>query len=195
MGLFHYFTNRKCKNGHIEKRLTSSGQCLACLRGYQKKYRAIDPEPSRAYARAYRWRNLDQQRLSVATWRQNNPQRIVDYSREYAARKYATDIEYRLKNNLRNRVRAILMGRNKSGSAVRDLGCTVAELRTHIEAQFDDAMSWDNWGSIWQLDHERPLVSFDLTQREQFLQACHYTNLRPLSVDDHKAKSIHERNK
>ena len=40
-------------------------------------------------------------------------------------------------------------------------------------------MSWDNYGQ-WHIDHIKPLAEFDLTNRPQFLAACHYTNLQPL---------------
>ncbi len=33
-----YFTNRKCANGHIEKRLTSNGMCVGCRRASVRKY-------------------------------------------------------------------------------------------------------------------------------------------------------------
>jgi hypothetical protein len=67
----------------------------------------------------------------------------------------------------------------KAGSAVRDLGCTIPELMVYLEARFQEGMSWENYGA-WHLDHIKPLVLFDLTDREQFLQAAHYTNLQPL---------------
>ena len=79
------------------------------------------------------------------------------------------------------------------GSFVRDLGCSVSELREHVEAQFVPGMTWDNWGTEWQLDHIRPLVSYNLADRTQFLAACHYTNLRPLGIYEHKEKSRTER--
>jgi hypothetical protein len=69
----------------------------------------------------------------------------------------------------------------RSGSAVRDLGCTIPELRAHLEKQFQLNMTWKNHGLYgWHIDHIKPLVKFDLTNRDQFLQACNYTNLQPL---------------
>ena len=77
----------------------------------------------------------------------------------------------------------------KAGSAVRDLGCTIPELKAHLEAQFQPGMTWDNWSlKGWHIDHIKPLTSFDLTNREQFLQACHYTNLQPLWASENLSK-------
>jgi hypothetical protein len=41
-------------------------------------------------------------------------------------------------------------------------------------------MSWENWGEYWHIDHIKPLAAFDLTVREEFLRAVHWTNLQPL---------------
>jgi hypothetical protein len=35
---------------------------------------------------------------------------------------------------------------------------------------------------------EVPLALFDLTNREQFLKACHYTNLQPMWAKDNISK-------
>ncbi len=56
-------------------------------------------------------------------------------------------------------------------------------------------MTWENWGSgsgTWQIDHIRPLARFNLTDREQVLQACHHTNLQPLWFDEHVAKTTED---
>lgn len=50
-------------------------------------------------------------------------------------------------------------------------------------------MTWENWGA-WQLDHIRELALFDLTDRAQFLEACHYTNYQPLWMADNLAKRV-----
>jgi hypothetical protein len=48
-------------------------------------------------------------------------------------------------------------------------------------------MTWDNYGD-WHLDHKKPLISFDLTDLEQFRVAAHYTNLQPLWALDNLKK-------
>ena len=50
-------------------------------------------------------------------------------------------------------------------------------------------MTWNNWGKVWELDHIKELHTFDLTDKEQFLEAVHFTNLQPLTVEDHRYKS------
>ncbi len=72
-----------------------------------------------------------------------------------------------------------LDGRRKPCHTFEAVGCTVAELKTHLESQFKPGMSWDN-RSEWHVDHIRPLASFDLTDPAQFKQAWHYSNLQPL---------------
>lgn len=93
---------------------------------------------------------------------------------------YRTNIKSRLSTILRNRLRIALNRKSKSGSAVKDLGCSIDEFKLYIQNQFQDGMSWDNHGIIWELDHVVPLNQFDLTDRIQFLEACNWLNIRPL---------------
>jgi len=72
---------------------------------------------------------------------------------------------------------------------VQDLGCTIDELKLYLEAQFEPWMTWDNYGYYgWHIDHIKPLANFDLTNRDQFLEACHYTNLQPMFWHDNLTK-------
>jgi hypothetical protein len=67
------------------------------------------------------------------------------------------------------------------------IGCSITQLREHIEKQFTDGMSWDNYGK-WHVDHIVPCSAFDLFDASQ-QQACfHFTNLQPLWAKDNRAK-------
>jgi hypothetical protein len=100
--------------------------------------------------------------------------------KKYANDKYKNDINFRLAKNLRSRLRHALRS-NRAGSPVRDLGCSIEQLKVYIEQQFVPGMSWDNYTyKVWHIDHIKPLSKFDLSDPEQFKEACHYTNLRPL---------------
>ena len=113
----------------------------------------------------------------------------VAAARKVYVNKYNKTTQARLRLALRGRLRAALNGTLKTGSAVSDLGCTINELKAHLEAQFVQGMTWDNWAyDGWHIDHIKPLASFDLTDREQFLQACHYTNLQPLWAEENLSK-------
>ena len=91
------------------------------------------------------------------------------------------DEQFKLQCYLRSRLNRAIKNIQKTGSAVKDLGCTIPELKIHLENQFLPGMSWDNWSPTgWHIDHEVPLDAFDLTDREQFLKACNYTNLQPM---------------
>ena len=108
---------------------------------------------------------------------------------EYLRNRKANDIQYRLAHNLRSRLRLAIKNNQKTGSAVSDLGCTIAELKKHLEKQFQPGMSWDNYGlDGWHIDHRKPLDAFNLENREELLEACHYTNLQPMLDSENCSK-------
>jgi hypothetical protein len=86
-----------------------------------------------------------------------------------------------------SRIARIYKGR-KSLRSIRYLGCTAAQARAHIEAQFKPGMTWGNHGE-WHIDHIIPLAAFDMTQPAQMMQATNYKNLQPLWAIENLTKS------
>jgi hypothetical protein len=101
----------------------------------------------------------------------------------------------RRNNNLNERISCCLRSRfyqaiknnHKSGSAVRDLGCSIEEFKVFLESKFTEGMTWDNYGS-WHIDHIIPLSKLDLTKHDNIVIGCHYTNLQPLWARDNLSK-------
>ena len=150
-------------------------------KSYNKVYRESNRDEVLLYKKTYRETNKDKVRLQKKAWHEANKERL------------RVDMQYKLKRRLRSRLHHALNGNYKNGSAVKDLGCTVDELKLYLESKFQPGMTWDNWGQYgWHVDHIRPLASFDLTDRRQLLEACHYTNLQPLWATDNLSKGARQ---
>lgn len=150
-------------------------------RDRQKRKRDSDPEFVRM------------QREATKKWIKENP----DWARDYGKKKrdrLKDCPQAKIMASIRRRVNQALQGRTKSKATPELIGATIDVARAHIEAQFRDGMTWDNWGRgwhgarEWHLDHVRPLASFDLTDPEQLQEACHYTNLQPLWAKENLSK-------
>lgn len=129
-------------------------------------------------------------------WREDNKDHVAAYNSKYKRVRRKNDLQFRLASNLRSRYSNAIAGKICTGSFVRDLGCSIEFLKKYLEERFydnsntEEQMSGDNYGMYgWHIDHIIPLSAFDLTDREQFLQACHYTNLQPLWAEENLRKS------
>ena len=145
----------------------------------------------------------DKQKIYNKNWYEKNKDKALSKNREYQKsnkdvrnalqrKNIKTNINFKLKMNLRSRLRQAIKTNQKSGSAVSDLGCSIEELKLHIESKFLEGMTWENWSRDgWHIDHIKPLSSFDLADRQQLLEACHYTNLQPLwAIDNYRKGSL-----
>ncbi len=60
------------------------------------------------------------------------------------------------------------------------LGCSMSALVERFEQQFQDQMTWDNFGKGgWVIDHIMPVSKFDFRKISHVRKACHWRNLRP----------------
>ncbi len=105
----------------------------------------------------------------------------------YKSERSKVDVNYKISNNLRSRLNKALKSDSKTGSSIANLGCSIIELKAHLESQFQLGMTWDNYGK-WHIDHIKPLSQFNLNDKSQLLLACHYTNLQPLWAIDNIRK-------
>jgi hypothetical protein len=90
---------------------------------------------------------------------------------------------------LRSRVRIALKGGSKTSRTLTLLGCSVEELRNHLESQFTEGMTWETYGFWgWHMDHIIPCAYYDLTKEEEQKECFHYKNLQPLWREDNMKK-------
>lgn len=80
----------------------------------------------------------------------------------------------------------------KKSKTTEIIGCSIIEYKKHIESQFEDWMSWDNYGNgkdKWNIDHIIPISYFDLTNDDELKKAFNYKNCRPLLSTENFIKS------
>lgn len=149
------------------------------------------------YDKLWRIKNKIKVAASEKSYYHSNKSRILSIKAKYESERRRTDINFRLKKNLRSRLANAIKNNHKSGSAIKNLGCSISELKIYLEFKFTDGMTWDNWGmgeGRWQIDHIKPLFKFDLSNSDQLKEVCYYTNLQPIWHKDHITKTVNDSN-
>lgn len=111
-------------------------------------------------------------------WFERNRLRQNAKTREWCKKRYHSNIAAKVRQLLATRLHTFV----KSGAGTMDyLGCSIDELRAHLETCFQVGMSWENYGRTgWHIDHIRPCASFNLADEVQARKCFHWTNLQPL---------------
>jgi hypothetical protein len=177
-GLKRYYIG-PCIHGHCIGRRVSDWKCTECLRPGQR-------------VRGQRHYHLHAEQVRAKT-KANRPARR-EWFRQWM-NEYRKDPQQQLLNSLRSRLSGLVKKGKKAASTMELVGCTVAQLRQHLQAQFTDGMNWENYGKHgWHVDHIRPCASFDLADPEQQRQCFHYSNLQPLWAADNIRKGARWQN-
>lgn len=186
-GLTHYFDGKPCRRGHVCIRYTCGG-CFECRRirvGYTgvKSLHGRDPAKLEAKKQKAARATKAKRATEEGRLRRNEVER-ARYARLTQDKKLAATLRARVREALR------WSGAQKSEKTMALIGCTITELKAHLESQFLPGMSWSNWTTDgWHIDHIRPCASFDLTDPEQQKTCFHYSNLQPLWALDNLRKA------
>ena len=71
------------------------------------------------------------------------------------------------------------------------LGCDINTFKRHIENQFVDRMTWENYGKLWHIDHKKPQKykeDGEPPSLEEVAQRLQYTNTQPMWASENMSK-------
>lgn len=194
--LSQYHNDKTKKDGKV-------GTCKSCKAEYRREYYKGNSDKLKAYSYSYYHENKDEVRDKA---KKRYIENIEDYrkrrkaqywaahednirkSSEYHLQRLKDDSFYRFVARCRKRVWAAFNegGYSKKTKTFELIGCTQDEVRRYVEDQFEEGMSWDNYGE-WHLDHKIPLSSAE--NEEEIALLCHYLNLQPLWAVENLSKS------
>jgi len=201
---------KECRKAYYqqnrEKKLEYQNAYNKQNREKRKEYRKQNREKIKEQKKAWYQQNLEKIKERRKAYYEQNAEKLTEYQkaynkqnrdkiRIYERNKRKTDINFKLSDNLRARVRAVLKGKSKSKKTMALIGCSVDFLKKYLENQFQPGMSWNNYGNpngdhseCWHVDHIVPCASFDFNDPKQQQKCFHYTNLQPLWAKDNISK-------
>jgi hypothetical protein len=156
-----------------------------------------------------KWRDSNKEHLSLKhkNWSEKNREHLFEYhkkwrtenvdkwrktKRDYEKNRKDSDPLYKLIANFRTAIYTVLKESNvdKYGHYFDVLQYSPEELINHLEKQFKDDMTWDNYG-IWHVDHKLPITSFDIQEMgdEEFMKCWSLDNLQPMWGEENIRKS------
>ena len=159
---------KESKNAH-----GYSYACKECKKKQKKEYMQTD---------AYK------ERISAYNKEYRKKESFKEYVKGYYRRKFDNDEIYKVKLLIRNRISKAVRRNSKRGKSLELLGCSVEFLKRHLEKQFLPGMTWDNYGSEWEIDHIVPCSLFDMSDKWHQFVCFNWRNLQPLWTKDNQVK-------
>jgi len=173
---------KKCSKCNIEKDLSEFNSRKGIKDGKRPECKICGKQVRKVYYE--RPEIKTKYKTSKCEYNKINSDKVKSRRNRWFRKKTETDILFRLRRNLRNRIYKFI---GKSSIRTKDIvGIESNELKNYLENQFNDGMCWENYGE-WQIDHIIPLSS--AITEEEIYKLCHYTNLQPLWKIDNIKKS------
>ena len=125
-------------------------------------------------------------------WREENIDKFRQIKRDYERNRKSRDPLYKLISNFRTAIYQVLKECNveKNKHYFNILQYTPEDLISHLELQFKDTMSWDNYGE-WHVDHILPITYFNIMEMgdKEFMKCWSLDNLQPMWGKENIRKS------
>jgi hypothetical protein len=157
-----------------------------------KKYYQQNKEKISQYYSKWRSDKEEHLKMYQKKYREKNIEKIREVKRNYERNRKSTDPIYKLINNFRTAIYQVLKENNvqKNGHYFEVLQYTPDELISHLENQFKDGMTWDNYGD-WHVDHILPISIHNIQEigDDEFMKCWSLDNLQPMWGEDNIKKS------
>ena len=157
-------------------------KCYDCVLLRQRQYKKEHSEEIYEKRKVYLKENAKHTKERYRKYCENNKDRLNQIAKHYRN----THIGSKLRDNLSRRLRQKL---NKNDLTYSYLGIKVGIIKQWLESHFTKEMCWDNYGSLWHIDHVFPINKFDLENEEHIAICFNWKNLYPMNAFDNKSKS------
>lgn len=158
---------------------------------YNKMLRDRNPEyAKKVLERAKEYREKNKEKCLESCRKHNKKRRATrehkDWRNAYEKNRRDANLEYKILGAIRGRINKSIKRKTESSKDL--LGCSMKFFTKHIREMFIGNMSWENYGSVWHLDHIVPCNYFDMTKDYNQKICFNYRNYQPLTVHENCSK-------
>lgn len=185
------------KSGHIS-------WCKQCRSEYVHAWYVKNAELTKERSKIWAEENKDKVNISKRKWSSAHKNHMYEVSKIWRSenidkvramrRKHIAKVRSvpkgRLSTNISRNIRASIVNA-KGGTHWEELvGFTIDQLKKHLEKRFKPGMTWENYGTYWQIDHKTPVSVFNFEKPEDidFRLCWSLKNLQPLEAKENNKK-------
>lgn len=130
----------------------------------------------------YEWRLENPDKFEAINRKYRSKDGYRESQNEYKKNKYNTDIQEKTRRRYRQKLRSYIFDEKAPSNKkfVKICNCSREKFRNWIEYNFTQGMTWDNYGTGWNLDHVKPCSSFDLTDEDKLKECFDWKNTVPV---------------
>lgn len=158
----------------------------------RKEYNDRNRERISEYGKNYRNRPEVKERNNAYSkkYYEQHKEQCRQYDKERHQKQYYTNNCYRLYRVLSAGICKALKENKKERQWETLVGYNLQQLKEHLEKQFTSDMSWNNYGSYWEIDHIIPknLFHYNGAEDRQFQICWSLMNLRPLEKSANRSR-------
>jgi len=101
-------------------------------------------------------------------------------------------LESREKRKWQINLRRYVLDRSPCPQYAPYFGLDILNIRKWFEYQFENGLTWENFGEKWQFDHVIPVTYFDHNDEQELRLCWNFTNIRvePLEMNKNRGSCI-----
>lgn len=171
---------KNCKKCNFEKNdedfRHNRRVCKECEKKHGREYRKNNKDKSKKWADE----NKEKMKELQHKWYTENKSQITE---KFKKRYHDSSSDFKKIKNYRTAICHMIGGHQKTNKYI---GCNSDFLKKWITMNFDDKMSYDNYGEYWVIDHVIPL---DMKDKYDFEILSKWYNICPMEKNENLVKN------
>lgn len=173
------------KNKKRKEKIKNSPELKERQKAQHKNWRLKNKEKDKARKEKWNKENSEKIKMQNAEYRKINREKINQLRKEWLNENPIQKVNYAFGR----RIREAINNKSINYKWKKEIGYGIKELKNHLEKQFKEGMSWENYGE-WHIDHILPVSKFNFKspKDEDFKRCWALKNLQPLWKEENIKK-------